>query len=348
MRRLIALLFATAVAGCAGNGPDLNGPDPYNEGYTVIESCTQTTDCGDGGVSIQSFTYDTSNESNWFPDGGATFTNPNADGGSGGTTGGTPGGGDTPGTGGSTVDGGSTSGSGNGNGNGHGGGMTGGSSGSGTSGGMCSSSTSCNPSCQNTGKNDSCNQGGGAMPPGQGGCWVTGGGYIVDADGHDSFGGNAMPMKAGYVRGQWQEVDHGTGNKGHGTVKYIVCRNVPNEPGPGQPSGPSKMFDINQVYFGGPSRWFSNGSWADGYWFDVFVEDHGEPGNTHAASNGNGSGVPDYYHYTIRQMQSATQSGPVVYDTEGPLVGGNIQIHPPNNGHPYNGGTLPSWVSYQP
>jgi hypothetical protein len=145
-----------------------------------------------------------------------------------------------------------------------------------------------------------------------------------------------MPLKDGRVRGEWEEQDHGSGDKAHGQVRYLVCRKVAG-PGPGQPSGPSHNFDINQVYFGGPARWFDGTkTWLDGYWFDVMAEDHGEPGRD------------DVYHFTIRKMVSATQSGAVVYETQGTLGGGNIQIHPPNNGHPYSGGTLPPWVALQP
>src|SRR5205814_7147592 len=107
----------------------------------------------------------------------------------------------------------------------------------------------CTPTCQNTGPTDVCS---GALSPAQGGCWVTGGGFIVDADGNDSYGGNAMPMKDGRIRGEWEHVDHGTMDKAHGQARYIVCRHV-DEPGPGQPSGPSHNFNINQVYFGGPA-----------------------------------------------------------------------------------------------
>jgi hypothetical protein len=272
----------------------MSSTDPTSESsYQVSESCTTTTTCPDGGTQVSVFSYETGpSDYDNFPDGGASFTNPNAP---------TP----PPGS-------------------------------------MCTQDTSCTPSCTDSSGGDC-----GTQSPGQGGCWVTGGGYIQDADGNDSFGGNAMPMKSGSVRGEWEHVDHGTGDKSHGEVQYIVCRHV-NEPGPGQPSGPSHNFDINQVYFGGPARWFENGSWADGYWFDVMAEDHGEPGNSHAATNGHGSGVPDFYHFTVRKLAGANQSGPVVYDTQGDLVGGNLQIHPPNNGHPYNGGTLPSWVSLQP
>ena len=47
-------------------------------------------------------------------------------------------------------------------------------------------------------------------------------------------------------------------------------------------------------------------------------------------------------------MAGVGQSGQVIYTTGGPLVGGNLQIHPPNGGHPFTLGQLPTWVSLQP
>jgi hypothetical protein len=171
-------------------------------------------------------------------------------------------------------------------------------------------------------------------PPSQGGCWMTGGGFITDDDGKDTFGGNAMTMKDGSVRGEWENIEHGTGDNLHGQANYIYCRVVPG-PGPGHPNGPQHNFDDNQVYFGGPATY--NG--ASGYWFDVVAEDHGEPGRL------------DTYQITIRQGAMGTQAGTVVFQESGTLAqGGNIQLHPPNGGHPGTGtpSSLPSWVQLQP
>ena len=170
------------------------------------------------------------------------------------------------------------------------------------------------------------------QPPSEGGCWVTGGGFVVDDDGKDTFGGNAMPMKDGSVRGEWENQEHGTGGNTHGQAQYIYCRVVPG-PGPGHPNGPSHQFDINQVYFGGPAT--VDG--ASGYWFDVVAEDHGEPGRQ------------DTYQITVRQIVGNGMSGAVVFQESGTLAqGGNIQIHPPNGGHPATQSTLPPWVQLQP
>ena len=178
------------------------------------------------------------------------------------------------------------------------------------------------------------------MPPSTGGCWVTGGGFIQPPSGQDSFGGNAMPMKSGTIRGEWENVNHGSGQQMHGQPTYLYCRHV-NEPGPGVPNGPHHDFTSNQAYFGGLARLFVNGAWADGYWFDVVVDDHGE-------GKGANAGGPDLYHITIRQTSASNQAGAIVYDGEGNLGGGNIQLHPPNNGHPFTSSTLPSWVVLQP
>jgi hypothetical protein len=171
-------------------------------------------------------------------------------------------------------------------------------------------------------------------PPSEGGCWVTGGGFIDENSSKDTFGGNGMPMKDGTVRGEWENQDHATGDDLHGTVSYLYCRVVAGA-GPGHPNGPSHNFDDNQVYFGGPARYFTSAAWADGYWFDVVAEDHGEPGRS------------DTYQITIRTYSSG-QAGAIAYEAAGTLAGGNIQIHPSNPGHPGIQSPLPPWVQLQP
>jgi hypothetical protein len=189
----------------------------------------------------------------------------------------------------------------------------------------------CEPVCEDTWC-EVCEDG---EPPSAGGCWITGIGFLVDSGGKDNFGGNGMPMKQGYIRGEWEHQDHASGDKLHGRVAYLSCRHV-DEPGPGQPSGPDHDFNINQAYYGGPGRWFENGTWQEGYWFDVMAEDHGEPGKT------------DEYFFSVRTMDANGQPGAVIYSTGGVLGGGNFQIHPPNTGHPSLHGELPTWVSLQP
>jgi hypothetical protein len=172
------------------------------------------------------------------------------------------------------------------------------------------------------------------VPPKAGGCWVTGGGFVT-ASGRDNFGGNAKPRKDGTIQGQWNHVDHG-GRHVHGPVRYLVCREVPGA-GPGQPGG-KKGLTANQVLFGGPARVNEGAGFVDGYWYDVVAEDHGEPGRD------------DAYTLTLRkEADPATgTSGAVVYTVSGKLTGGNVQIHAPNNGHPYTPVAPPSWVSVGP
>jgi hypothetical protein len=136
-------------------------------------------------------------------------------------------------------------------------------------------------------------------------------------------------------------------NHSKGKPEYIVCRHV-DEPGPGQPGG-KKGFTMNQVYFGGHADWRvgADGTWQSGYWFDVVAKDHGEPGSVPKAKNGF---MPDTYHFTLRKMDdpAAKVSGAKVYETHGTLEGGNIQLHPPNTGHPYTPMSLPGWVAFEP
>jgi len=149
-----------------------------------------------------------------------------------------------------------------------------------------------------------------------GGCWVTGIGHIGDEDDHpgagradqDSFGGNAMGMKDGSVRGEWQNTTH-MGDLFHGKVDYLRCWKDDGE-GPEVP----KAIPNN-------AEWSGVGVWnhEPGYTFRVHSQDRREGGH-HA----------DYYSIEIWDP-----SGASIY-TEGDLIdGGNFQIHPPNNGHPY-------------
>jgi len=164
------------------------------------------------------------------------------------------------------------------------------------------------------------------------GCWVTGGGYVESTDGRDTYGGNAKAKKSGEVRGQWQHVDHG-GRAMHGTASYLVCRTI-DGPGPGAPRG-----TFNQAFFGGTTRWREAGVWSEGYWFDVVVEDRGE-------GKGAKSGGGDRYKLTVRKEVdvAANQAGTIVYEVEGKLGGGNVQLHASNGGHPVSVSALPPWV----
>lgn len=205
----------------------------------------------------------------------------------------------------------------------------------------CAADGSCVPVCTDNSDEEVCVS---SVPPTQGGCWVTGIGHLEDLinnDGKDNFGGNGMPMKDGHLRGEWEHVDHGTGVKFHAQIAYLVCQHV-DEPGPGNPSGPNHNFDINEAYYGGPARRFTpDVGWEDGFWIDIVADDHGEPGNKPGPGQ-HGSSGPDTYTF---QARAAAADGSIERDafyTAGfDIAGGNFQIHPPNDGHPFTMGELP-------
>lgn len=152
--------------------------------------------------------------------------------------------------------------------------------------------------------------------PATGGCFVTGIGHIGDEANHpgagradqDSFGGNAMGMRDGSVRGEWQDTTH-LGDLFHGEATWLRCWKDEGE-GPGVPHAIP-----NVAEWGGPGKW----NHEEGYTFRVHAEDRREGGH-HA----------DYYGITVWDA-----AGGIVYE-EGDLIdGGNFQIHPPNDGHPY-------------
>lgn len=170
--------------------------------------------------------------------------------------------------------------------------------------------------------------------------WVTGGGTIGVGDTLDSFGGCAMTMKDGSVRGEWTHVDHfdvtGSSPTGqnilHGEVHYLVLKLFPTLNGPHVPKA-----EPNYANFGGTGTF--NG--VSGYFFDVKVFDHSEPGAFHDRY------VIDIYDPNKKLVLHAdgTTSGTCLEDPTvtpdlawvldmGCLSGGNIQIHPPNAGHP--------------
>jgi hypothetical protein len=154
------------------------------------------------------------------------------------------------------------------------------------------------------------------LPPDEGGCFVTGIGHIGDENGktgagkanEDSFGGNAMTMKNGGVRGQWQNTTH-QGDLFHGQAEWLTCW---KDDGIG-PEVPKAI--PNNAEWGGPGKW----NHKAGYTFAVHAEDRAE----------GGSGI-DVYGITIWN-----EDGDVVYEELETIAGGNFQIHPPNNGHPY-------------
>lgn len=150
-----------------------------------------------------------------------------------------------------------------------------------------------------------------------GGCFVTGIGHIGDeADhpgagraGEDSFGGNAMGMRDGRVRGQWQNTTH-QGDVFHGSVDFLRCWRDDG-------IGPEVPVAIpNNAEWGGVGSW----NHRPGYAFLV-----------HAADRAEGGSHVDEYEITIWDP-----GGALVYEESEIIDGGNFQIHPPNGGHPYD------------
>jgi hypothetical protein len=200
-----------------------------------------------------------------------------------------------------------------------------------------------------------------SLPPEQGGCFVTGIGTFGKGNTRDSFGGNGMYMKDGRVRGEWEHVDHfdvtGAQKNGqnlfHGDVEFLRCEKYPALPGPDVPKA-----EPNFATWGGTGRY--NG--ALGYRFQVWAWDHGEPGNLidrYAIKVWDAEGVvvlaADGSVTPTSGGDSARDMGckvPVPVDVGvdfanamGCISGGNFQIHPANNGHPYGDGALPVWAA---
>ena len=187
------------------------------------------------------------------------------------------------------------------------------------------------------------------LTPEEGGCWVTGIGTFGKAQTRDSFGGNAMTMKDGSVRGEWQHTDHfdeaeltnNGQNLFHGKVTYIACKRYDELNGPEVP----KAFP-NFANWGGVGRF--NGE--DGYFFDIKAFDHAEGGIHHdryvirifdpnkqlvLAADGLGT-LEDPSNKQCLEDETILEGMGLDWVKEmGCLSGGNFQIHPPNKGHPY-------------
>ena len=143
-------------------------------------------------------------------------------------------------------------------------------------------------------------------------CWLTTGGFIyaeVDAgNGKITFGGNVGPPPSG----AWEIIDHAANVNFHSNdVEIIECLSL-GTTGPQQPGG-KKGFDIDKATFSGTGRLNGMG----GFCFTGFVIDSGEP-------QGKKSNGFDQIGIEITDCTSN-----VVYEMEGQLTGGNVQIHPP-------------------
>jgi hypothetical protein len=160
-----------------------------------------------------------------------------------------------------------------------------------------------------------------------GGCWITGGGRIVNGDGtYDSYGGNAMTMKDGTVRGEWNHVNHvGRVDENHfkGDVFWIECSKISDQ-GPDVPKAIP-----NYAIFGGSGTYDGVG----GYTFRVDWVDSNEGGRswdryqlTIYDSEGN--------VFDVENGEGNSKCKPQAMGTLGCTLDGNLQIHPPNQGHP--------------
>jgi len=144
-------------------------------------------------------------------------------------------------------------------------------------------------------------------------CWITTGGFhnagVQAGPKTCTFGGNVGPPASG----DWEVIDHSTGDNFHAfDVNITVCETI-DATGPGQPGG-KKGFDINKASFAGSGR--LNG--VDGYPFEGFVIDAGEPG---------GKKNNDKDQFSLTAHDPYTDD--VVFQCTGELDGGNVQIHPP-------------------
>jgi len=172
----------------------------------------------------------------------------------------------------------------------------------------------------------------------EGGCWVSGGGTLGCAGDSQrgSFGGNAMTMKDRSVRGTWTHISQDSEVIFQGEVHYIICKKFPSLSGPGVPTAYP-----NYANFGGTGVF--NGD--DGYYFDVKVFDHGEPGKyrDRYAIDIYDSTKTLVYHadgQNTRYCHECLEDDDVTLDLAwvldlGCISGGNVQIHPPVGGHPY-------------
>ncbi len=174
-----------------------------------------------------------------------------------------------------------------------------------------------------------------ALPLGEE-CRISGIGTLGGDSQRDSFGGNVMPMKTGTLTGQWTHIAHDSEVIFHGEVHYVTCKRFETLSGPEVPAAYP-----NYANFGGTGEF--NGE--EGYFFDVRVFDHGEPGiyRDRYSIDIYDPGKVLVYHADgriTRDFHDCLEDPSVPSDLGwvldlGCISGGNIQIHPPNEGHPF-------------
>jgi hypothetical protein len=149
----------------------------------------------------------------------------------------------------------------------------------------------------------------------EGHCWFTFGGFqnagITSGGKNFTFGGNVGPPSSGSI----QVVDHNTGEKFHTNDVHIVdCFIVESSTGPGQPGGNKGLVE-NAATFAGTGR--LNGT--PGYNLTGMVIDAGEPA-------GKKTNNKDYFKIIVTDPDDGDA---VVFEADGYLDGGNVQLHPP-------------------
>jgi hypothetical protein len=153
-----------------------------------------------------------------------------------------------------------------------------------------------------------------------GGCFVMGGGNLANGD---SFGGNVMGMKDGRVRGQWQHYYNDGASRFHGYAEFLFGW---NDGGPG-PDVPRAY--PNRAVFGGKGTWQGQ----PGYLWIVAIADYKE------GKDGRDAALSDSYGICIYRDTDgdgvATEDDEIVYEVYGCIFGGNVQVVPPTQGHPY-------------
>lgn len=131
-------------------------------------------------------------------------------------------------------------------------------------------------------------------------CRVTGGGQIVAGEFPDTLGGNAQWFR-GDPDGEWNHLTH-EGEHFHGDPDFIECYVDENDEEPPEAGASAIRFTGTGTYIQGPYE-------GEECTFEVYIEDHGEPG------------TDDFYEITI------TCGGTEVYSAANTLLHGNLQIH---------------------
>ena len=150
------------------------------------------------------------------------------------------------------------------------------------------------------------------------GCFVIGGGNLANGN---SFGGNVMGMKDGRVRGEWQHTNGAYAFHGYAEFLYSY-----HDGGSG-PEVPRAY--PNRAIFGGMGTLQGQ----PGYLWIVAVADYKEGKESEDA------GLSDAYGICIyRDVDGdgiATAADEIVYELYECVSGGNVQLIPPTDGHPY-------------